>query len=274
MRYRRLHNGLVVLLTTLAISPLMGCASVQINPSRDVATTQAPFEATLGLGTRISVAEGAKLDIATVDGKAAFCTSGPAYFSLGEARPICFFDSANSGYLDKYYVLGTLRSLTYDAHVPYSMIDNIAVKASHPLDLEYVRIQRLRDPQFGMDKKEVGRDALADDQLAAVRAKRDAGKKLTAADRTLIAVGDQADAAALQRAEAERLATIEQDRRYDANRRAVAADQVICDYESHSTGYVGYHRSIGAMIGASIGTAIEQENVRRLCLDARAAARY
>jgi len=57
-----------------------------------------------------------------MDGHTAYCTEGPAYFSLGDRRSICLFDSNKSGFFDKYYVLGTLRSTgTFDTSVPYTL---------------------------------------------------------------------------------------------------------------------------------------------------------
>jgi hypothetical protein len=99
---------------------LAGCASVQLDPQQQVATTLAPFNAQIGLN-RISVPSGSRLLAASVDGKPAFCTIQPAWFALGEARRVCFTDDARSGYLSQYYVLGTLRSLTYDANIPYTL---------------------------------------------------------------------------------------------------------------------------------------------------------
>jgi hypothetical protein len=99
---------------------LAGCASVQLDPQPTVATTLAPINAQIGIN-RISVPSGSRLLAASVDGKPAFCTTQPAWFALGEARRICLADDARSGYLSHYYVLGTLRSLTYDANIPYSL---------------------------------------------------------------------------------------------------------------------------------------------------------
>lgn len=104
--------GVVLLLTS--------CASVQIDPQQPIATTLAPFNAQLGLN-RVSVPEGSRLAGALIDGKAAYCTVDPAWFAIGEARSVCFTDEARSGYLDKYYVLGTLKTLTYEAHIPYTI---------------------------------------------------------------------------------------------------------------------------------------------------------
>ena len=99
---------------------LAGCASVQLDPQPAVGTRLAPFNAQIGLN-RISVPSGSRLLAASVDGKPAFCTTQPAWFAIGEARRVCFTDDARSGYLSHYYVLGTLRSLTYDANIPYSL---------------------------------------------------------------------------------------------------------------------------------------------------------
>jgi hypothetical protein len=82
----------------------------------------APFQADLGgLGARIEVPNASLLAGAEIDGKRAYCTVAPAYFQFGERRSICLFDHANNGWFDAYYVLGTLRSLTYPAHIPYSI---------------------------------------------------------------------------------------------------------------------------------------------------------
>jgi hypothetical protein len=109
-----------ILLAGAVCVALNGCASVQLDPQKPAATTLAPFNAQLGLN-RVSVANGSQLAAASIDGKAAFCTLQPAWFALGEARSVCFTDDAKSGYLDHYYVLGTSRSLTYEAHIPYAL---------------------------------------------------------------------------------------------------------------------------------------------------------
>jgi invasion protein IalB len=115
---RRLRRRLLIL---PAVSLLLaGCASVQLDRQKPAATTLAPFNAQLGLN-RVSVPEGSRLAAASIDGKTAFCTLQPAWFALGEARSVCFTDEARTGYLDSYYVLGTLRSLTYNAHIPYTL---------------------------------------------------------------------------------------------------------------------------------------------------------
>jgi hypothetical protein len=55
-----------------------GCASVQLDPQPQVATTLAPFNA-----------QKSRLLAASVDGKPAFCTIQPAWFALGEPAPAC-----------------------------------------------------------------------------------------------------------------------------------------------------------------------------------------
>jgi hypothetical protein len=110
---------LMILAAAIAAS-VAGCASVQIDPQPPVATTLAPFNARLGLN-HISVPSGSLLRAASLDGKPALCTERPAYFALGESRSICFMDEAGSGRFSQYYVLGTLRSLTYPADVPYAL---------------------------------------------------------------------------------------------------------------------------------------------------------
>jgi hypothetical protein len=112
-------RGIIALAFVIAAS-LAGCASVQVDPQPAVATTLAPFNAQIGFNW-ISVPSGSRLLAASVDGKPAFCTIQPAWFALGEARRVCFTDDARSGYLSHYYVLGTLRSLTYDANIPYAL---------------------------------------------------------------------------------------------------------------------------------------------------------
>jgi hypothetical protein len=99
---------------------LSGCASVERISHPEIATIHQNFDARLGVN-RVFLASGSRLVMSMVDGSPAFCSTIPAYFALGESRGVCFFDSAGSGYLDKYYVLGTLRNLTYEAHIPYSM---------------------------------------------------------------------------------------------------------------------------------------------------------
>ncbi len=101
---------------------LAGCAlgSVQLDPQKEVATTIAPFDAKLGFN-RVTVPVGSRLAAATIDGEPAFCTTQPAFFAMGEARGVCFTDAGKTGYLDRYYVLGTIKNLRYDAHIPYTL---------------------------------------------------------------------------------------------------------------------------------------------------------
>jgi hypothetical protein len=120
----------IVLIAVFVASCLAGCASVRLNAQREAATTLAPFDAQLGLN-RVSVPSGSELLAASIDGHAAFCTKEAAWFALGEARGVCFTDTARSGYLDRYYVEGTLRSLTYSAHIPY-LIEPAGAPGSRP----------------------------------------------------------------------------------------------------------------------------------------------
>jgi hypothetical protein len=112
----------------MAVTLLAGCASVQLDPQRVVATTAASFNAKLGLNS-VSVPLGSQLVAASVDGKSAFCTVKPAFFAIAEARQVCFTDTGKTGILDHYYVLGTLRSLIYDAHIPYTLGSTTVVAA-------------------------------------------------------------------------------------------------------------------------------------------------
>jgi hypothetical protein len=107
-----------IVLAVFVASSLAGCPSVQLNTQGEAATTLAPFDAQLGLN-RVSVPSGSQLLAASIDGHPAFCTKEAGWFALGEARGVCFTDATGSGYLDRYYVQGTLRSLTYSAHIPY-----------------------------------------------------------------------------------------------------------------------------------------------------------
>jgi hypothetical protein len=103
------------LATALALA---GCSTVQDNPDIGAAKTLAPFNAALGFA-RVSVPAESALLGASLDGAPAFCTPFPAYFVLGDRRGVCFLDTANSGYFDGYYILGTLRGEVFAAHVPY-----------------------------------------------------------------------------------------------------------------------------------------------------------
>jgi hypothetical protein len=108
---------------------------------------------------------------------------------------------------------------------------------------------------------------------AVVQAKIAAGIRLTSVDHAVIDAAVRAEADVKAKDEMQRLAGIERNRRYEMEQQALHADRVICEYESHSAGYVGYHRTWGGLIGASIGAAIEQNNVMNLCVNARAASR-
>jgi hypothetical protein len=108
-------------LLAAACLALAACASVQVDPQQRVAATLAPFETKIGLLAGVSVPAGSPLVAASLDGKPAFCTVKPAYYAVGESRPICFTDDTNSGVFSRYYILGTLRSLTYEASVPYAI---------------------------------------------------------------------------------------------------------------------------------------------------------
>jgi hypothetical protein len=107
-----------------ALLLVAGCASIQVTRTDEIATTHEAFDARLGFN-RVSLPLGSRLAVSKVDGQPAFCTLGPAFFELGGSRGVCFFDTVNSGYLDKYYILGTLRSLTYDAHIAYSLTTDL-----------------------------------------------------------------------------------------------------------------------------------------------------
>jgi hypothetical protein len=111
------------IILALAALALAGCATVQVDPKLQLAVTRAPFEEQ-HLMSRISVPNGSPMVAATVDGKPAFCPVALAFFPAVDApRSICFFvDEANAGYLDKGYILGTLHSQTFDAHVPYALM--------------------------------------------------------------------------------------------------------------------------------------------------------
>jgi hypothetical protein len=124
-----------LMMATVGLALLAGCASVQTIPTNEVATTQEPFDAVIGIGLNtVHVAQGAPLAISVVDDKRAFCTRTAAYHSLGASRGVCFFDTKNSGFLDSYYILGTLRSFTYDAHLPYSITANYVTSMIERID--------------------------------------------------------------------------------------------------------------------------------------------
>jgi hypothetical protein len=113
---------------TAALFLIAGCASIEVARTDVIATTHEAFDARLGFN-RVSVPSGSRLAVSKVDGQPAFCTVRPAFFELGGGRGVCFFDTQNSGYLDKYYILGTLRSLTYDAHITYSLTTDLGPRA-------------------------------------------------------------------------------------------------------------------------------------------------
>src|SRR5690242_7288117 len=120
-------DGLFLSRRFLPIVLLATCAQVQVDGNRPAAVTSTPFAAKLGFN-RVEVAENSRLSAATIDGKPAFCTPFPAYFAIGESRAVCFTDPDGTGYLTSYYVLGTLRSQTFDAHIPYTLVGS----TSHP----------------------------------------------------------------------------------------------------------------------------------------------
>jgi hypothetical protein len=105
----------------LPITLLAACANVQVDGNSPAAVTGAAFAATLGFA-RVEVPANSRLSAAVIDGKPAFCTPFPAYYVPGERRAVCFFDNDRTGYLTSYYVLGTLRSETFDAHIPYALV--------------------------------------------------------------------------------------------------------------------------------------------------------
>jgi hypothetical protein len=129
-------NAIPLLIVGALSVILSACASVQTLRTDEVATTQEPFDAVLGFNT-VHVAQGAPLSVSMVDDKRALCTRTAAYHSLGASRGVCFFDTKSSGILDSYYILGTLRSLTYAAHVPYSITSHYiptAIKRADNID--------------------------------------------------------------------------------------------------------------------------------------------
>lgn len=102
---------------------MAACASVELHPQQPVARTIAPYDARFGL-SRLELPAGMPLVAASLDGKPAFCTIQPVFHQIGESRNVCLTDDAKTGYFDHYYVLGTLSSLTYDAHIPYAIDGN------------------------------------------------------------------------------------------------------------------------------------------------------
>jgi hypothetical protein len=154
------------LLLAVALA-LASCASVQLDPQPAVATTHVPFNAQIGFN-RISVPSESRLLAASVDGKPAFCTIQPAWFAIGEARRVCFTDDARSGYLSHYYVLGTLRSLTYDANIPYSLDPGgiAALQAVTPLSQHSMKAWPQVDVDWNKRSAGEGSNAATNDAIS------------------------------------------------------------------------------------------------------------
>ena len=110
---------------------LTGCASVQMNPQMGEAVTHAPLEASIGFG-HVVIPENSQLVGANIDGKPAYCTQFAAYFVPGESRSVCLSDSNRDGFFDRYYVMGTISSAVYPAHVPYTVTEARAAGADGP----------------------------------------------------------------------------------------------------------------------------------------------
>lgn len=86
------------------------------------AVTKAAFEWSKLLA-KVNLPTGSKLIGAEVGGLPAYCTIEPAYFVPGESRSVCFFDANSDQVFEKFYVVGTLESFTYDASLPYAIRD-------------------------------------------------------------------------------------------------------------------------------------------------------
>lgn len=107
------------------------------------ASLRAAFQDNLGPFASVSVSAGADLKPLMVAGKQAYCTTAPAYMSIGERRSICFFDSDGNSTADKYWVVGTLESITYDVpNIPISRAEAIADAGGFKYELLYQGIDR------------------------------------------------------------------------------------------------------------------------------------
>lgn len=109
-----------------AVLLLSACAPVALrsdDPRR--AVVLAPYQRAIGINA-LNVSEGQVLYASLVDGREAWCSTGPVFFALGEARPACFADprggSMPEGWLKTAYIAGTLRSLWYDVDIPYRVV--------------------------------------------------------------------------------------------------------------------------------------------------------
>lgn len=78
----------------------------------------------------------------------AWCSTTPAYFSMGDNRSVCMFDPTQTGLqpggagiFTTGYVAGTLSSITYDVQVPYR-VEEIPLRGGFKNELLYQGFDR------------------------------------------------------------------------------------------------------------------------------------
>jgi hypothetical protein len=160
-------NRIILLALGLSVA---GCAHIEYTNGTDAKTIE-PYTLSYGLGASVNVPGGTDMRMALVDGKQAYCTIRPVTQVFGDsARGACFFDTKQSGYFDKFYMLGTASmAITPDVHIAYVLLgaNNQPVHAVNPVD---------------------------SDALKAALAKRDEGlRQLAPAEVAIIARGEAAD---------------------------------------------------------------------------------
>jgi hypothetical protein len=109
------------LIAAALAASLAGCASVHPDNSLGIAQTHNNLNMSLGMN-RVSIPSGTLLVGALMDEHPAYCTRQAAFFSAGDNRSVCLYDTKQSGYFDKYYILGTLRGdARLEISVPYTL---------------------------------------------------------------------------------------------------------------------------------------------------------
>lgn len=196
-----------------------GCATVRLMPT-EVAVTAVAVEQRFGLAGNLRMPTGTPLVLAFVDDKKAYCSSKPVAFNPFEGRGACFFDTAGTGYFDKWYMLGTISSATLDGiNIGYSVKQ--APASPQRVDVDWNQRTsgegsneatetaiKLRDAAGGVPvcapnivsdfcdrlRADTATTRLEAAELALIRAKRDAGRKITGQEAALIAQADASTA--------------------------------------------------------------------------------
>jgi hypothetical protein len=108
---------------------LSGCAHIDYRNWTSARTIE-PFSRSFGIDATMDVLNGTEMRAAKVDGKLAYCTVRPVIRRFGEApRGGSFFDTNQSGYFDKFYMLGTAsiaNVFSPDIHIAYVVLDGMA----------------------------------------------------------------------------------------------------------------------------------------------------